>query len=140
MIVCAIVLSGGGFWGGISYQKGKATSTVAGIQGGTPPSGTSGNTRGMPPGGGTPPTGGPGGGGNSGEIISTDDSSITIKTENGSTVIVLLSDSTTISKNIDGSKSDLTVGTKVMVSGTTNTDKSISSKSVMIQPDTGSDN
>jgi len=140
MIVCGIVFAGGGFWGGMSYQKSKTTTTMAGAQSGTPPTDVTGKTRGTPPSGdGTPPNGGQGGaGGNgaSGEIISKADNSITIKTTDGSTKIVYFTSSTKISKNSTGSSSDLVVGTTVMANGTTNTDKSIAGTTIMIQGDT----
>lgn len=136
MIVCALVLVGGGFWGGMTYQKQKTTSNTVGTRDGAPPSGTSGG-RGTFPSGSTPPSGGQGGpgGGNgaSGEIISISDNSVTIKTSDGSTKIIYFTSSTKISKNTAGSTADLTVGTTIMANGTTNTDKSIASTTIMIQ-------
>ena len=61
------------------------------------------------------------GGGNMviGSIIANDGTTITVKTSNGSTKIVMFSGSTTISKTETGSASDLTVGQEVTVSGST---------------------
>ena len=54
-----------------------------------------------------------------GSIIANDGTTITVKTSNGSTKIVMFSGSTTISKTETGSASDLTVGQEVTVSGST---------------------
>ena len=45
-----------------------------------------------------------------GEIISQDDKSITVKMQDGSSKIVILSDQTMINKSSEGSKSDLKTG------------------------------
>jgi len=138
LIVIGLILFGTGFWSGTYYQKKKVTSTAAnGIPNGTmPTNGNSGRTGGTPPSGSERGNGGPGGGGTSGEIISKSDTSLTIKTSDGSTKTIYFSDSTKISKNTTGSSSDLSVGTKVMVSGTTNTDNSVTGTTIMIQPET----
>ncbi|MFA4995728.1 MAG: hypothetical protein WC536_01140 [Patescibacteria group bacterium] len=138
VIIGGAIVFGLGFGSGVFYQKKHAaTSTTAngmpptmsgdgqsatGRQGGTPPSGTKGSGNGGP------------GGGVSGEIISKTDTSLTIKTSDGSTKTVYFSDSTTISKNTTGASSDLSVGTDIMVSGTTNSDNSVTGKTIMIQP------
>jgi len=71
-----------------------------------------------------------------GEIISADDSSITITTPDGGSKIILVSDSTIINKAAQGSKTDLTTGSKVSITGDSNTDGSITSKSININSDT----
>jgi len=69
-----------------------------------------------------------------GEIISVDDKSITIKMTDGSSKIVLVSDSTKINQSTTATKTDLKIGTKIMVNGDTNTDGSISSRNIEINP------
>ncbi len=69
-----------------------------------------------------------------GEIISKDDKSLTIKLQDGGSKIILLGTNTTIVKIATGSTSDLTVGTSVSIAGTTNTDGSVTAKSVQIRP------
>ncbi len=69
-----------------------------------------------------------------GEIISKDDKSITVKMADGSTKIVILSDSTTYSKTDTGSRDDLNVGTQVGVFGTDNSDGSVSAQNVQLNP------
>jgi len=67
-----------------------------------------------------------------GEITKVDDSSITVKTPNGSSKIVLTSDSTTINKAATGTKDDLKVGASVSITGDSNTDGSITGKTINI--------
>jgi len=55
----------------------------------------------------------------SGKIISMDDTSITVQTQDGSNKIVLISEQTTINKTTAGIKTDLSVGAEVMVIGNT---------------------
>jgi hypothetical protein len=88
-------------------------------------SGSSGAAAGAPTG-----AAGPGGNMTSGSILSRDANSITVKLSDGSTKLVLYSDSTTISVNKDGSSSDLTTGQEVRVSGTSNSDGTITATSI----------
>lgn len=70
-----------------------------------------------------------------GEITKMDDSSITIKTTDGSSKIILLSDSTSINQSVTAAKTDLTVGTQVKVDGTTDSNTgSVTGKSIEINP------
>ena len=70
-----------------------------------------------------------------GEILSIDEKGITVKLLDGSSKIVLFSDSTTIGKSTVGSKSDLKANSKVMVTGTQNTDGSFTASSVILTND-----
>ena len=69
-----------------------------------------------------------------GEIISSDETSVTIKLQDGSSKIVLLSDSTSINKAESGSKEDLKEGEKVLVLGNSNSDGSVSAQSIQLNP------
>jgi hypothetical protein len=88
------------------------------------------------PGDGSMPAGAPGGrnGGNmvSGSIIAIDADSITVQTTDGSTKIVLVGSSATISLVTAGSASDLKTGENVVVSGTTNTDGTVTATSIRL--------
>lgn len=70
----------------------------------------------------------------SGEILSVDDKSVSVKLPDGSSKIVLLPTSVTISKATEGSKSDLKVGERVMILGTTNTDGSVTAINISLNP------
>jgi hypothetical protein len=75
-----------------------------------------------------------GGGMVSGEIISMDTDSVTVKLQNGSSKIVFYSNSTEISKMATGTAADLKVGQTIMTSGTSNSDGSVSAKTIQIRP------
>lgn len=68
----------------------------------------------------------------SGEIIRQDDKSITVKMQDGSSKIVILSDQASINKSSKGSKSDLKTGEQVVAFGTQNTDGSITAQNISI--------
>jgi hypothetical protein len=67
-----------------------------------------------------------------GQIVSADSSSITVKTSDGSTRIVFVSGSTTVSKTQDGTMADLTAGQDVIVTGTSNSDGSVTASRVQV--------
>jgi hypothetical protein len=139
-VIIAIIVAGGlGFLFG--NMHGAAASTTART---TAYSGAAGRGSFA---GRTGAAGATGGGLISGQILSNDGSTITIAlTGNGITAtssgtnagsrIVVVSDTTQILKTTSGSSSDLTVGTPVSVSGTTNSDGSITA--TMIQVRSGS--
>ena len=70
-----------------------------------------------------------------GEITKTDDTSITIKTPDGGSKIILISDSTTFNKATTGTKTDLIVGANVSITGDNNSDGSITGKNININSD-----
>ena len=119
-IIVALVVGGAAFFGGMQYQKTQASGSMQGQfrgpNGG--PQGGSGNRQGMMP--------------VSGEIISQDDTSITVKLQDGSSKIVILSDDTNINKSSEGSKTDLKTGETITAFGTTNSDGSITAQNVSI--------
>lgn len=121
-----IIVAGGAFYAGTAYGKGQAPTRGAGqlTTGGTGFAG-----RGGPRGAGA------GGGFTAGAIVSSGNGSISIQQQNGSsTEIVLLGPSTQILKSVAGSASDLTVGTEVTVTGTANSDGSLTAQSIQIRP------
>jgi len=59
---------------------------------------------------------------------------ITVKLEDGSSKIILLSEKTSINKASEGSITDLTAGEKVAVFGTTNADGSVTAQNIQINP------
>ena len=127
MAVVAVVLIGAGFGGG--YEFAKAQTPARGqfaIAGGT------GQFAGRT---GAGARGGAAGGFTAGQIISNSGTSISIQQQNGSSSeIVLLSPTTQILKSVSGAPSDLTQGTQVTVTGSANSDGSITATAVQIRP------
>jgi len=122
-ILVAIVVGGGAFFGGMKYQQSKQLSFMK--QGGTGMQGirTGANNR---MGTGFRPV--------NGEILSTDDKSITVKLQDGSSKIVLFSDKTEINKAAEATKEDLKTGEKVAVFGQENSDGSVTAQNIQLNP------
>lgn len=122
-IVLLIVGAALGFFGGMKYQQAKAPTSFNGM----------GRRFGQMGG-----NGGPNGGMNFrpvvGEILSMDDKSITVKMQDGSSKIALISGSTAIEKTTAGAKSDLATGVRVAVIGTQNSDGSVTATSIQLNP------
>jgi hypothetical protein len=136
-VIALVIGVGGGFFAGMKYQQSKRVTFANSQFGG-------GNFRGTFGGG----TGGEftrqggttGGGARSGfrpvtgEVIGSDDKSITVKLTDGSSKIVLLSDTTQINKAEQVDKSALTIGTSVAVFGQQNSDGSVTAQNVQLNP------
>ena len=123
MILVGVIIAVASFYGGMQYQMSQRGNS-AGAQFAGRNSGSFGNRQ-----------AGQGRGFNrpvSGEIISQDDTSVTVKMQDGSTKIVIVSDKTTINKASTGTKSDLKTGEKVTVFGTENSDGSLTAQNVSI--------
>jgi len=69
----------------------------------------------------------------SGEILSIDDKSLTVKSQDGGSRLVFLSASTTISKMTSGNVEDLIIGSNISVNGSSNTDNSINAQAIQIR-------
>ncbi len=127
-IIVALVVGAAAFYGGMQYQKSQRGNVTFGTAGqGRQFGGQFGSRNG----------GGAGGAGFRpvvGEIISSDATSMTVKSPDGSSKIVLLSSKTTINKSAAGSVSDLKTGEQVAAFGTQNSDGSLTAQSVQLNP------
>ena len=123
-IVVALIVGVIAFFGGMQYQKSQRMTfggQFAGMGNGQRGMMFQGSRQGMQ---GIRPV--------MGEIIGQDDKSITVKMQDGSTKIIILSDKTTINKASEGSKSDLKVGERVSIFGTQNADGSVTAQNVSL--------
>jgi hypothetical protein len=68
-----------------------------------------------------------------GEVLSKDATGFTIKLPDGGSRIVFTATSTSVLKSTQGTLNDITVGNTINVQGTTNTDGSITAKSIIIK-------
>ncbi len=128
-VVC-VVLMGASFYGGVLYDAHSRTSARGNFS--AAQFNRSGSTGGMMN------TMGANsrmfGGLAAGEIVSVDASGLTLKMQDGSSKIVLLSASTTILKSTSGTSADLVPGASVTVTGSGNTDGSVTAQSIQIRP------
>lgn len=122
-ILILIVGAGAGFFGGMKYRDHQISKQRASFAGGNfqrnGANGTAGRigVRGV-----------------EGNILSVDDKGITVKLTDGSSKIVLISDTTQINQALAATKTDLKVGTMVAVFGQTNSDGSVTAQSIQINP------
>lgn len=121
-IIIVVIVAGGSFFGGMKY--GQQTKGLKNL-----PAGFAQNGQGMPN------RNGQNGRGNMvvGEVISKDDKSLTIKTQDGSTKTVYFTDSTTVTKSAKGTVNDLSTGAQVSTEGTSNSDGSIAANTIQIR-------
>lgn len=133
-VVLLILVGVGSFYGGMKYSDSKRAAGFAPNMAG----GANFRAGNMP--GGAPR--GPGmGAGNArgvgfatGEILSKDDSSITIKLRDGGSQIIFFSTSTQVMKSSAGSMEDLKVGENITVNGRANQDGSVTAQSIQLRP------
>jgi hypothetical protein len=109
-IIVAVIVGGAAFFGGMQYQKSQRgnfeMNSFRGPFTGTNQKMGTGTQRSAV---GLRPVGG--------EIVSIDNNTITVKTQDGSSKIVIYSTSTKVNKTTEGSKSDLKVGETIMAIG-----------------------
>ncbi len=68
-----------------------------------------------------------------GTVAKEDSESITVDTRDGSSRIVLITPDTSVSKSVNGTMSDVAVGANVIVSGSTNSDGSVSASLIQLR-------
>ncbi len=135
MAVVVLLVGGVSFYGGTKYQQTKLPS-----RSGDTAFGSADQFRGGPGGGmmrgGTGFAGARGGavgGMVNGDILSKDEKSVTVKLRDGGSKIVFFSPTTRIGKTTDGIVSDLEVGKQITVTGTTNSDGSVTAQMIQIR-------
>ncbi len=74
-----------------------------------------------------------GGGLLTGIVARKDSESITVDTRDGNSHVVLFTPATSVFKSVAGSLTDVTVGSAVIVTGTTNSDGSLSAHSIQLR-------
>jgi hypothetical protein len=122
-VVLVLVVASGSFYGGMAYAKSKQPVRNGNFTGQFGAGVAGANRTGMRTGGFT-----------AGQILSKDATGITIKMQDGSTKIILIGSSTQVMKTATGSANDLVTGTDVTVTGSANSDGSITAQSVQIRP------
>lgn len=122
IIVAVLIISGGSFYGGTTYEKSSVPARGQ-FSGGGQFASAGGARRART-----------GGGMTAGSILSRDATSMTIKMQDGSTRIVLVSASTQVMKSASGTLDDLSAGTNVVVTGSANSDGSITAQSIQLRP------
>ena len=128
-IVAVVIIAGAAFWGGMQYQK----SRVSGfIQDGVSRQRI--NGQGEKPQGFTQGQGRQNFSSIRGDISGIDNNSVTIKLQDGSSKIVILSGNTTYTKAASFQKEDLKTGDTVMIMGVSNSDGSVTAENVQINP------
>ncbi len=123
-----LVITAGAFYAGMVYAK-KSQSQQSGSASGTrfQRSGTMGA-------GGVGMRNGAQGEFVTGEILSKDATGLTVKLRDGGSSIIFVSGSTKITKQVDGTLADLTVGQQVTLTGDKNSDGSIAAQSIQLRP------
>ena len=109
------------FYGGVAYGKSQVPARGAGFTFAGGAGGRTGRT-------------GATGGFTTGQIIAKDATSITVQLMSGGSKIIFVDGNTKISKSVNGTISDLVIGTDVSITGASNTDGSINATSVQIRP------
>ncbi len=123
IIVTALLVGAGSFFGGVQHQKsqeptaGDFQAMRGQFRSGEIPQGVVQSGQGKPV---------------SGEIIRSDEESITVKLADGSSRIIFVGEEAQINKSAPGVRDDLIEGAQVFVTGTENPDGSITATSVQI--------
>jgi len=118
LVVALVALGGGFYWGKAIAASARGTGRLAGAYGSSTHSFVAGAA-----------------GGNLvvGQISAMDSSSITLQLANGNSQVVFYSSSTQVSEPTIVSPSTLSVGTNVMIGGTTNSDGSLTAESIQVR-------
>jgi hypothetical protein len=115
-ILVAVLTGALGFFAGVQYQKTQKSSGPGQFQ-------MNGSNKGNANSGSRPV---------SGEITAIDAQSITLKTSDGGSKIILISDSTQINKTTAGAVSDLKTGDTVMAIGTQSSNGTVTAQTISV--------
>lgn len=129
IIIGAVLVAAVFFYAGLKYTQGH--STTASATGRAAFASRMGTTTGAA--GGVRVFGG-GGGLVSGTVLSNDPQGITISVQGGGSKIIFVASSTSYTTTSAGSASDVKVGDTVSVTGTTNSDGSLTARSIDVRP------
>ncbi len=121
-VVAVLIVGGAAFYGGMQYQKNqRSTFGPAGNQRLANDNNQNGNGRqnglGRPV---------------SGEITSMDTGTLTIKTQDGSSKIIVYSSSTKVNKMTEASSSDLEIGEQITAMGSDGTDGTVTAQTISL--------
>lgn len=120
-VATSVIVGAGGFFGGTLYQKSRTPQFTPGqFQNRLGQSGNQNRngTIGFRPA--------------NGEITNIDSDTITLKTSDGSSKLVVYSDSTKVNKTTQATKNDLKVGDQVMVIGNQGSDGTLTAESISV--------
>lgn len=126
-VVIIILVGAGSFYGGMKYGQSKNSSRQGQGQLGQFRRGGSGG------GGQNGFRGGNGAGFAAGTVIAKDATSITIKMSDNSSKIIFISSSTPLRKSVEAPVGDLAVGSNVTITGSANSDGSITAQSIQLR-------
>ncbi|MFA4954446.1 MAG: hypothetical protein WC641_03990 [Patescibacteria group bacterium] len=132
IVIICLVVAGGSFFGGMQFQKTRGAANVQ-FQGANAAARCNGTFRAGQAMGRNGQI--RAGGFTAGQIISSDDKSLTIKLQDGGSKLVFLAASTTIQKTTDGTVQDLKDGANAVVTGDANADGSVTARSIQLRTD-----
>lgn len=133
VIAVAVVVGGGAFYGGMKYAQSKISSGGRGNFANLSSEERQQRLQQFGANGGGVRSRQSGGGFTAGEIISKDDKSVTIKLRDGGSKIIFFSGATEITKSVGGVSGDLTIGKNITVSGTANSDGSVTAGMIQLR-------
>ncbi len=130
VILTLLVAGAGGFYGGMKYQQTKAPQTIGFMANGAAVGGRMFRTF-----NGEAGAGGAGVRANfaTGQILSSDGKIVTVKTQDGGSKIVFLTDATQIQKMDKATTSDLANEKYVTITGTSNSDGSLTAATIQLR-------
>lgn len=134
VVLITLIVSGGAFYGGMKYGQSKSPLTFRGMMNGANGFPGGGGRNGFRGNGGMGGPQGAGAGLVMGEVLSKDDTSITVKLRDGGSKIIFFSNSTQVMKTVEASAKDLVAGQQITATGSSNSDGSTNAQSIQIRP------